>query len=50
MEIGDLVQMHNYPRYWGIILAIADNQYEVFWMDGDRTWMAMEVMVKKERC
>lgn len=47
MKVGDLVEYYHDSRHWGIILAVANHQYEVFWMDGDRTWVSKLSMVKK---
>ena len=47
MKIGDLAQHYTQPCCWGIIVAIGTHQYEVFWMDGDRTWISKKSMVKK---
>lgn len=47
MKVGDLAEHYSEPRCWGIIIAIADRQYEVFWMDGDRTWIPIRSMVKR---
>ena len=47
MKIGDLVELCGEPQYWGIILAICMRQYEIHWMDGDRTWISQRFMVKK---
>ena len=47
MKIGDLVEHYSEPRCWGIIVAESMNQYEIYWMDGDRTWITKKRMVKK---
>tara|TARA_Y100001973_G_C5207872_1_gene342958 strand:+ start:4694 stop:4906 length:213 start_codon:yes stop_codon:yes gene_type:complete len=47
MKVGDLVEHKEEPKYWGIILAECMNQYEIYWMDGDRTWIGKWCMVKK---
>ena len=47
MKVGDLAEHYSEPRCWGIILAIHNHQYEIFWMDGDRTWIPKLSMVKK---
>ena len=47
MKIGDLAQHYSEPRHWGIIIAVADYQYQVYWMDGDRTWIPKRSMVMR---
>ena len=48
MKVGDLTEHYSEPRHWGIIVAIADHQYKVFWMDGELTWIPKRSMVKKK--
>jgi hypothetical protein len=47
MKIGDLVEHHAEPQCWGIIVAINAFEYEVYWMDGDRTWLWKNNVDKK---
>ena len=47
MKVGDLAEHYTEPRCWGIIVAECMNQYEIYWMDGDRTWITKRSMVKK---
>tara|TARA_Y100000591_G_C21822273_1_gene694373 strand:- start:1151 stop:1300 length:150 start_codon:yes stop_codon:yes gene_type:complete len=47
MKIGDLVEFVENPKYWGIVLAICMSQYEIYWKDGDRSWIYKNKMVKK---
>ena len=47
MKIGDLIEYRRDPRFWGIIVMIQTFEYEVYWMDGDRTWIRKELAVKK---
>ena len=47
MKIGDLVEHSKQARFWGIIVAIQTSEYEIYWMDGDRTWIRKKAMVKK---
>ena len=47
MKIGDLIEYRRDPRFWGIIVMIQTFEYEVYWMDGDRTWITKKRMVKK---
>ena len=47
MKVGDLVEHCASPECWGIILAECMNQYEIYWMDGDRTWIGKRWMIKK---
>ena len=46
MKIGDLAE-HYTGAIWGIIVGMDAHEYEVFWMDGDRTWITKKRMVKK---
>ena len=48
MKIGDLVEHYTEPHNWGIILAKCMHQYEIYWMDGDRTWISKRSMVAKK--
>jgi len=47
MKIGDLAEHRAEPQCWGVILTVATHQYEIYWMDGDRTWITKRSMVKK---
>tara|TARA_A200000159_G_C7300743_1_gene330039 strand:- start:138 stop:332 length:195 start_codon:yes stop_codon:yes gene_type:complete len=47
MKVGDLAKHKKVPKCWGIILAECMSQYEIYWMDGDRTWIAKRWMIKK---
>jgi len=47
MKVGDLAKHDIEPQYWGIIVAVQTFEYEVYWMDGDRTWIRKKIMVKK---
>ena len=47
MKIGDLVEFYTEPLCWGVVVGVDMYQYEVFWMDGDRSWIAKKLMVKK---
>ena len=47
MKVGDLAEQIREPRCWGIIVAMVMNEYEIYWMDGDRSWIAKRSMVKK---
>ena len=47
MKIGDLAEHYSEPRCWGVIVGMDAHEYEVFWMDGDRTWISKRSMVKK---
>ena len=47
VKVGDLAEHYSEPQCWGIIVAVADYQYKVFWMDGDLTWIPRRSMVKK---
>ena len=47
MQVGDLVEYYTEPQCWGIIVAVFMHQYEIYWMDGDRTWIGKKRMVKK---
>ena len=47
MKVGDLAEHYSEPHCWGIIVAVADYQYKVYWMDGDLTWIPKLSMVKK---
>ncbi len=47
MKIGDLAEHYTEPRCWGIVLRMEFRQYEIYWMDGDRTWISKRSMVKK---
>ena len=49
MKIGDLAEHYAESQCWGIILAKCMNEYEVYWMDGDRTWIAQRSMVAKKK-
>ena len=46
MKVGDLVKCENYSQYWGIIVAECMDQYEIYWMDGDRSWIFKGAMKK----
>ena len=48
MKIGDLVEHYTEPHNWGIILAKCMHQYEIYWMDGERTWISKRSMVAKK--
>ena len=47
MQVGDLVEHYTNPQCWGIIVAVQTFEYEVYWVDGDRTWITKKRMVKK---
>ena len=47
MNVGDLAEFINNPKYWGIIVGIQTFEYEVYWQHGGRTWIIKEKMVKK---
>ena len=47
MKVGDLAEHFTDSSLWGIIVAVSKSQYEVFWMDGDRSWISKLSMVKK---
>jgi hypothetical protein len=47
MKIGDLAQHYSQPRFWGIIVGVDTNEFELFWMDGYRTWISKISMVKR---
>jgi len=47
MKIGDLAEHYTEPQCWGIIVAIQTFEYEIYWMDGDRTWIRKTSVVKK---
>jgi len=47
MKVGDLAEHYTESHCWGIIVAECMNQYEIYWMDGDRTWITKRSMVKK---
>lgn len=47
MKIGDLAEHYTEPQCWGIIVAIQTFEYEIYWMDGDRTWIRKASVVKK---
>ena len=49
MKVGDLAEHYTEPRCWGIILAKCMHQYEIYWMDGDRTWISQRSMVAKKK-
>jgi hypothetical protein len=49
VKVGDLVEHCAEPQCWGIILAICMSQYEIHWMDGDRTWISQRFMVAKKK-
>lgn len=49
MKVGDLVEHCEEPQCWGIILAKCMNEYEIHWMDGDRTWISQRFMVAKKK-
>ena len=47
MKVGDLAEHRAEPQCWGIVLRMGLHQYEIYWMDGDRTWISQRFMVKK---
>ena len=47
MQVGDLAEHYTNSWCWGIIVGMDAHEYEVFWMDGDRTWISKRSMVKK---
>ena len=47
MKVGDLAEHYSVSRLWGIIVAVNTHEYEVFWNDGDRSWISKRSMVKK---
>ena len=47
MRVGDLAEQRAEPQCWGIVLRMEFHQYEIYWMDGDRTWISQRFMVKK---
>ena len=48
MKVGDLAEHYAESQCWGIILAKCMNEYEIYWMDGDRTWISQRSMVAKK--
>jgi hypothetical protein len=48
MKVGDLAEFYSDSQCWGIILAECMNQYEILWMDGDRSWISKRSMVAKK--
>ena len=46
MKVGDLVYCTDYEQSWGIILSQCMNQYEIYWMDGDRSWIFKRAVKK----
>ena len=46
MKIGDLAEHYN-GDIWGIIVGMDTHEYEVYWFDGDRTWISKRFMNKK---
>lgn len=49
MKLGDLAECeHNY-QFWGIILAESTDQYEIYWMDGDRSWISKRAVKKNKK-
>ena len=47
MKVGDLAEHHINSWCWGVIVGMDTFEYEVFWMDGERSWVRKEIMVKK---
>jgi len=47
MKIGDLVEHVRQPCIWGIIVAIQTFEYEIYWMNGMRSWTRKVTVVKK---
>ena len=47
MKVGELAVYMDNPYFWGIIVAIQTFEYEVYWMDGSRSWIVKKAMVKK---
>jgi len=47
MKVGDLIEYSHDPRFWGVIVAVQTFEYEVYWMDGDRSRIRKELAVKK---
>ena len=47
MKIGDLAEFIDNSCFWGVIVGIQTFEYEVYWMDGDRSWIIKKKMVKK---
>ena len=39
MEVGDLAEFAENPKYWGIAVGIQTFEYEVYWFYGDRSWI-----------
>ncbi len=48
MKVGDLAEFYTDSQCWGIIVGIYQHQYEVYWMDGDRSWISKRSMVKRK--
>ena len=49
MKIGDLAEHYAESQCWGIIVAVQTFEYEIYWMDGDRTWISKRSMVAKKK-
>ena len=47
MKVGDLVEHVQQSWAWGIIVAVQTFEYEVYWMDGLRSWTRKATVVKK---
>ena len=47
MKVGDLAEHRDSPNVWGIILAECMREYQIYWMDGDCSWIPKLSMVKK---
>jgi hypothetical protein len=47
MKIGDLAEFIDNSCFWGVIVGIQTFEYEVYWMDGDRSWIIKKKMVKR---
>jgi hypothetical protein len=47
MKVGDLVEHVRQASTWGIIVAVQTFEYEIYWMDGMRSWIRKVSVVKK---
>ena len=47
MKVGDFIEYSRNPVHWGIIVAVQGYEYEVYWMDGDRSWIRKKTSGQK---
>ena len=47
MKVGDMVKHVRQTGTWGIVVAVQTFEYEVYWMDGLRSWTRKTTVVKK---